>query len=118
MSSVDEFERFSRRVNEFVEERDWAQFHSPKNLAMAMIVEAGELVEHFQWLTQEQSESLDSSKLAEVEQELADVLVYLVRIAQQLDIDLLAAGHRKLTLNEKKYPAHLVRGDSRKYTDY
>ena len=117
-SSGDEFDRFCQRVREFVELRDWEQFHSPKNLAMALIVEAGELVEHFQWLTENESDSLDSVKLCQVEQEMADVLVYLVRLADRLDVNLLAAAHRKLDLNELKYPADLVRGDSRKYSEY
>ena len=118
MHSADEFGRFSQRVREFVDQRDWDQFHSPKNLAMAMIVEAGELVEHFQWLTEQQSESLEGEKLHQIELELADVLIYLVRLAQRLDVDLLEAGFRKLEQNELKYPAKLVRGDSRKYSEY
>ena len=118
MHSADEFDQFSQRVQEFVEKRDWEQYHSPKNLAMAMIVEAGELVEHFQWLTERQSESLEGEKLRRVEQEMADVLVYLVRLAQRLNVDLLEAGFRKLDENEVKYPADLVRGDARKYSEY
>ena len=116
--SADRFEQFSERIKTFVDERDWEQFHSPKNLAMAMIVEAGELVEHFQWLTEEQSENLNDEKMRQIEYELADVFVYLVRIAQRLDVDLLAAGHRKMALNESKYPAELVSGDARKYSEY
>ena len=106
------------RLREFARERDWEQFHSPKNLAMAMIVEAGELLEHFQWLTEAQSLSLDAAKREPVAQELADVLLYLVRLADRLDIDLLDAASRKIVLNARKYPADRVRGSARKASDY
>ena len=106
------------RLRRFASERDWDQFHSPKNLAMALIVEAAELVEHFQWLTEAQSADLPAATRAKVADELADVLVYLVRIADRLDIDLLEATARKLVDNEAKYPAAKVRGSPRKYSDY
>ncbi len=85
---------------------------------MALIVEAGELLEHFQWLKQSESYELPKDKLQAVEEELADILVYLVRIADQLDIDLIAAASSKIKSNEDKYPADLVRGSARKYTEY
>jgi len=85
---------------------------------MALTVEAGELMEHFQWLTQEQSNNLCAEKLEEVEQEMADILIYLVRIAAKLEVDLFAAADHKMTINEEKYPASLVRGSARKYTEY
>lgn len=115
---VNELEALRDRIREFARERDWDQFHSPKNLAMALIVEAGELVEHFQWLQQGESFNLPPDKLRAVQEELADILVYLVRIADRLDIDLLAAAQNKMRSNEAKYPAEKVRGSSRKYTEY
>ncbi len=118
MAPADRFEQLSQRVREFAAERDWEQFHSPKNLSMAMIVEAGELVEHFQWLTEQDSERLDADKLKDVEEELADVFIYLIRLCQRLEIDLITAGNKKVSKNIEKYPAELVRGDSRKYTQY
>jgi len=101
------------RLRKFARDRDWDQFHSPKNLSLALIAEAAELVEHFQWLTEEQSAQLPADKLAEVEEELADILVYLTRAANKLDIDLIQAAKRKLDINEKKYPAERVRGSSK-----
>src|SRR4051794_27605936 len=106
------------RLRVFAHERDWDQFHSPKNLAMALIKEAAEIVEHFQWLTENESATLALDKRALVADELADCLIYLVRIADKLDIDLLAAAADKLKRNEAKYPASLVKGSARKYTEY
>lgn len=111
-------ESLRHRLRRFADERDWDQYHSPKNLSMALIAEAAELVEHFQWLTEEQSSHLSSKKLGEVEQELADILIYLVRLADKLDIDLIDAAVRKIDANAKKYPAGLVRGSAKKYTEY
>jgi len=111
-------EQLRRRLREFVAERDWEQFHSPKNLAMALSVECAELVEVFQWLTEAQSTTLDEARRARVEAELADILVYLVRLADRLDVDLLAATGRKLEENARKYPAERVRGKALKYDEY
>jgi dCTP diphosphatase len=111
-------QHLAEHLREFAAERDWEQFHSPKNLAMALSVEVAEIVEHFQWQTQQQSRELDAAKRQEVEQELADALIYLVRLADQLGVDLLEAAERKLALNEAKYPADRVRGSSRKYSEY
>lgn len=113
-----DLENLKLRLRQFAEERDWDQFHSPKNLSMALIAEAAELVENFQWLTEDQSASLPKDKLQEVAQELADIQIYLVRIADKLNIDLLKAADEKLTLNIKKYPADRVRGSAKKYTEY
>ncbi|HAF43937.1 MAG TPA: nucleotide pyrophosphohydrolase [Gallionellaceae bacterium] len=113
-----DFDRIKKQVREFVQERDWDQFHSPKNLSMALIVEAAEMVEHFQWLTEEQSSNLPPEKLAEVEQELADIQVYLISLAEKLKLDIIAAVDKKLVLNAAKYPADQVRGSSKKYTEY
>jgi NTP pyrophosphatase (non-canonical NTP hydrolase) len=106
------------RLRAFAAARDWDQFHSPKNLAMALIAEAAELVEHFQWLTEEQSAALPPQTKAAVADELADVLLYLVRIADKLGVDLLEAAAAKLDRNESKYPAQRVKGSARKYTEY
>ncbi|MGJ7916400.1 nucleotide pyrophosphohydrolase [Massilia sp. LXY-6] len=105
-------------VRQFVDERDWDQFHSPKNLAAALTVEAAELLEHFQWLHNGRPEELGPAKLVEVRHEMADVLVYLVRLADKLDVDLLGAVQEKMVLNRAKYPAEQVRGDARKYHEY
>jgi len=106
------------RLRAFAAARDWDQFHSPKNLSMALIAEAAELVEHFQWLTEKESGALPPEKMPAVADELADVLLYLVRIADKLGIDLLAAAAAKLHRNEIKYPAQRVKGSARKYTEY
>jgi len=113
-----DFERLKKQVRQFVVEREWDQFHSPKNLSMALIVEAAEMVEHFQWLTEEQSCNLPAEKLAEVELELADIQIYLISLAEKLQLDLVAAVDKKLVLNAQKYPADEVRGSSKKYTEY
>ena len=105
-------------LRRFASERDWDQFHSPKNLAMALVVEAGELLEHFQWLTESESRNLQAEALAEVEAELGDVLIYLIRIADKLQIDLPEAAKKKLSINEAKYPKDVVRGSAKKYTKY
>lgn len=105
-------------MREFAQARDWDQFHSPKNLSMALIAEAAELIEHFQWLTQEQSNSLPEDKLKQVEQELADILIYLIRISDKLEIDLVGAANEKIDINAVKYPSKVVKGDARKYTEY
>ena len=103
------------RLAQFVAERDWDQFHTPKNLAMALIVEAAELVEHFQWLTPEQSRDLPAAQRAEVELEIADVLLFLLRLCDKLQIDPVEAAHRKLELNAAKYPIDKSRGRATKY---
>lgn len=105
-------------VRQFVEERDWDQFHTPKNLSSALTVEAAELLEHFQWLQRGDAAELGERKLEQVRHEMADVLVYLIRLADKLDVDLHAAVLEKMVLNRAKYPADKVRGDARKYTDY
>lgn len=115
---MSDLEELKLRLREFARVRDWEQFHSPKNLAMALIVEAAELVEHFQWLTQEQSRRLPPDKLAEVEQELADVFIYLIRLADMLGVDLMQAAQDKILVNERKYPADKVRSSAKKYTEY
>ncbi|CAN7179142.1 nucleotide pyrophosphohydrolase [Massilia sp. LjRoot122] len=113
-----ELTRLRDLVRAFVDERDWDQFHTPKNLASALTVEAAELLEHFQWLQHGRLEELGPDKLDQVRHEMADVLVYLVRLADKLDVDLFAAVQEKMVLNREKYPAEQVRGDARKYYEY
>ena len=115
--SSDSLTDLTTQVRQFADERDWQQFHSPKNLASALIVEAAELLEHFQWLTATESESLDAAKRAEVELEMADVLIYLVRLADRLDIDLIDAAAKKLAINAQKYPVEQAKGSNKKSTE-
>ncbi|MDH3671565.1 MAG: nucleotide pyrophosphohydrolase [Gammaproteobacteria bacterium] len=109
-SQLDTLTALKQRLREFAQARDWDQFHAPKNLAVALSVEAAELVEHFQWLTEQQSASLSSETRQQVALEMADVFIYLLRLADKLDVDLISATWRKIDLNEKKYPADEVRG--------
>src|SRR5215213_593024 len=97
-------------ISAFIAERDWEQFHSPKNLVMSLSVEVAEIVEHFQWLTEEESKNLPPEKLAEVREEIGDVMIYLIELADKLGIDPVEAAKAKLEINNKKYPAALVRG--------
>lgn len=113
-----ELDELRQRLRNFAAERDWDQFHSPKNLSMALSVEASELVECFQWLTEEQSRNLTPEQLAAVTDEIADIQLYLVRLADKLDVDIPAALNQKIAKNEAKYPAEQVRGSPKKYTEY
>lgn len=105
-------------LREFVNERDWQQFHTPKNLSMALAGEAAEILELFQWLSAEQSRQLPEPKMEEIRDEIGDVLIYLVRLADELGIDPLDAAFAKIEKNHRKYPADLVRGRADKYTEY
>ena len=116
--TVDSLDKLNQRLLCFARERDWEQFHSPKNLAMALIAECAELVEHFQWLTEEQSQQLAAEKKEAVAMELADILIYTIRTAERLDIDLIAAANRKIEINESRYPAQKVYGDARRADEY
>ncbi|MES2604110.1 MAG: nucleotide pyrophosphohydrolase [Pseudomonadota bacterium] len=107
-----------QQQRDFAQERNWEQFHTPKNLVMALAVEAAELQEIFQWLTPEQSVALDARQRTQTEEEMADVLLYLCRLADVLNIDLAKAAAAKLQRNAEKYPADLVRGKSAKYSEY
>lgn len=104
------------KLRVFAAERDWDQFHTPKNLAAALSVEAAELLEHFQWLTAEASCALSPVALAEVRAEIADVLLYLIRISDKLGIDPIAAAHEKIVTNALKYPVDKARGSAKKYS--
>ena len=115
MNGVDEL---TQKLRAFAAERDWEQFHSPKNLAMALAVEAAELLEHFQWLTEEQSRALDPARRENVREEIADVFLYVLRLCDQLGIELLAAAEHKIQVNARRYPAEKVRGRADKYDEY
>lgn len=109
--------RLRAELEKFAADRDWQQFHTPKNLAMALCVEASELMEHFQWLTAEQSVRMSERRRRAVAAEIADVLIYLTRLADVLKIDALDAARRKLRQNARKYPIARARGNARKYND-
>jgi len=103
------------KIKKFSDERNWDQFHTPKNLAMALSVEASELLEIFQWLNQEESKNLNDKEKESVKEELADIFIYLIRIADKLDIDLEEAITHKMKINAKKYPVELSKGNAVKY---
>jgi len=115
----DSIKALQQRVLQFAEERDWMQFHAPKNLSMAIAAEAAELMEHYLWADAEASHTLtdDAAKRDEVEQELADVLILTLQMANVLNIDLPAAVDRKMSINAAKYPIDRAKGTSAKYTD-
>jgi dCTP diphosphatase len=110
-------EQLRVELRAFASARDWDQFHSPKNLAMALAVEAAELLETFQWLTEDQSRDLPPDMKQAAKEEIADVLIYLIRLSDQLGIDPIAAAHEKMIANEKKYPVDKARGTAKKYTE-
>ena len=114
---MNDIEHLRNQLRDFAAVRDWDQFHSPKNLAMALAAESAELLEIFQWLTEEQSRALSDEAKAAASDEIADVLLYLIRISDKLDIDPIAAANRKLAANERKYPAEKSRGSNKKYTE-
>ncbi|MCU7810646.1 MAG: nucleotide pyrophosphohydrolase [Candidatus Thiodiazotropha sp. (ex Notomyrtea botanica)] len=114
----DSLDNLNTRLKAFAQTRNWEQFHSPKNLTMALIAECAELVEHFQWLTEEQSMNLADEKREEVALEMADILIYLIRTAERLDIDLVEAAERKIAINEARYPIDKVYGDARRASEY
>jgi NTP pyrophosphatase (non-canonical NTP hydrolase) len=117
MSQI-EFQSLRRQLADFTRERDWEQFHSPKNLSMALAVEAAELLEIFQWQTEQQSRDADQQIRDRAAEELADILLYSLTLCDSLDIDLLQAAQAKLAHNAQKYPADRVRGSARKYSEY
>ncbi|MGI2856462.1 nucleotide pyrophosphohydrolase [Shewanella algae] len=111
-TNIDELQH---RLRAFTEERNWAQFHSPKNLAMAMTVEVAELVEIFQWMTEVQSQKLSQTDLQRVSEEIADIFLYLLMLSDKLDVDLITAANKKIELNAEKYPVDKCFGKSDKY---
>jgi NTP pyrophosphatase (non-canonical NTP hydrolase) len=112
-----ELQALTQALRDFARARDWEQFHSPKNLASALSVEAAELLEHFQWLTEAQSRELSPAKRDEVAAEAADVLLYLLQLCDKLDIDLAQAARQKLRVNAEKYPVERAHGSSKKYSE-
>lgn len=108
------------KLSKFRDDRDWAQFHSPKNLAMALSVEAGELLEQFLWLKDDETAKLleDSRKKSNIEQEIADVFMYTLLLAESMGIDVIDAARKKIAINEARYPADRVRGSAKKYNEY
>ncbi|MEX2488008.1 MAG: nucleotide pyrophosphohydrolase [Pseudomonadales bacterium] len=115
---MSEFEQLRAKIDQFAKDRDWDKFHSPKNLSMALSVEVAELLEQFQWLSEEESAGLTPEQQRAVSGEIADIQIYLIRLADKLGIDVVAAVEDKLIRNAEKYPADKVRGSARKYSDY
>jgi NTP pyrophosphatase (non-canonical NTP hydrolase) len=108
----------TERIRAFADERDWEQFHSPKNLTMALSVEVAELMEHFMWMTQDESRNLEEKKLSAVKEEIGDSMIYLLRLADQLGIDPLDSAEQKLVANGRKYPVEKARGNAKKYDEF
>ncbi len=113
-----QLEDIAAKIREFRDERDWAQFHNPKDMAIAISIEASELLEHFLWKNPEEVESRVEAKREDVESEIADIGIYLTELADNLGIDLLLAMEKKISLNAKKYPVKQVKGSSKKYSEY
>lgn len=113
-----ELKDIAAKIREFRDERDWAQFHNPKDMAIAISIEVSELLEHFLWKNPEEVESRIEAKRSEIESEIADIGIYLTELADNLGIDLLAAMERKIAVNAAKYPASRVTGSSKKYNEY
>ena len=109
-------EELKKQVKEFIQARDWEQYHAPKNLAMALSVEAAEIVEIFQW--KESQQALTTGEIEKLKHEIGDVLVYLLELAEGYQIDIIQAAKDKMVLNEQKYPAEKVKGKAWKYTEY
>lgn len=118
MPNTDEVQALLQELKQFAEERNWEQFHSPKNLSMALTVEAAELQEHFQWDSEQESSQLDDAKKQLVSYEIADIFIYLLRICERLDVDLVSVTKEKIAINHQRYPAEKVKGSSKKYTEY
>ena len=113
-----EIDRLIERIRSFNKERDWEQFHSPKNLAMALVVEVSEIAEHFQWLKEDESKNLPAEKIAEIKEEIGDVMLFLLNLCNKLGIDAVKAAEEKLEKNRKKYPIEKAKGNARKYSEY
>ena len=113
-----EVKQLMLELRKFAQDRDWEQFHSPKNLSMALSVEASELLEHFQWTSEQATYKLGEAKQQLVGYELADIFIYLLRICDQLNIDLIDVTKEKMEINNQRYPVSKVKGSSKKYTEY
>lgn len=112
-----DLDTIQRKILAFRNARDWAQFHDPKNLAEALSIEAGELLENFLWKTTEQSRNLTAEELKNVKEELADIFIFLTYLSEEYKIDLMAEVEKKITVNEEKYPVEKAKGSNRKYTE-
>lgn len=115
---ADQLEALRERLARFASDREWDQFHSPKNLSMALIAEAAELIEHFQWLSEEDSKNLSSEKHEAISMELADIFIFLIRVADKLDVDLVDATWKKIERNEDRYPVSVVKGSAKRASEY
>lgn len=113
-----EVQQLMLELRKFAQDRDWEQFHSPKNLSMALSVEASELLEHFQWMDNQASYALGEAKHQLVSFEMADIFIYMLRICDQLNIDLIDVTKQKIEINNKRYPVEKVKGSSKKYSEY
>ena len=113
-----EIQQLMLALRKFAQDRDWEQFHSPKNLSMALSVEAAELLEHFQWMPDQESYALGEAKQQLVSYELADIFIYLLRLCDQLNVDLATVTKHKMEINEQRYPVDKVKGSSKKYSEY
>lgn len=115
---MDKMQELAEIIRKFVSERDWEQFHSPKNLSMALSAETAEIMEIFQWMTEEQSFKLEDKKLEHLKQEIGDVMIYLLNLSAKFNIDPVQAAMNKMEINRVKYPMEKVRGSSKKYNEY
>lgn len=118
MKDILDIGSLKEKISHFAKERDWEKFHTPKNLACALSVEAGELLEEFQWMSDEDQENIDEEKIKAISEELSDIITYAIRISDILNINLPEAITDKIKKNAKKYPAEIVKGSSKKYTEY
>ena len=107
-----------KEIKEFVKERNWDEYHSPKNLAIGLSIEASELLEIFLWLTEEESKKLNSKQRKNLKEEIGDILIYLINLADKFNFDIIECAEEKLKINKTKYPVHLVKGSAKKYTEY
>lgn len=113
------FDTLNERLKSFIAERDWDEFHSPKNLAMALSGEVGELISHFQWLSEQESYLMaDEERLGEVKDEIADVFLYLMMLSNKLSVDVVSVAMEKIDKNEIRYPVNLSKGKATKYSDF
>ena len=111
-------ESLIKKIRSFNKERDWEQYHSPKNLSMAFSVEVAEIAEHFQWLTDEQSRNLSDEKAAQIKDEIGDAMILLLNLSDKLGVDPIAAAEQKLEKNRQKYPVEKARGNAKKYKEH
>ena len=118
MTEANQLEQLRERLARFASDRDWDQFHSPKNLSMALIAETAELIEHFQWLSEEDSKNLDANTKEAVAMEWADIFIFLIRVADKLDVDLADTAWKKIQINEDRYPVDKVKGSAKRASEY